>query len=230
MADMLSRARFDDEDDMVSKNEEVGVDFFDSTRVTTKGRSTSSLNEFNEDEYEREWLQINRFLRTLSPDVACTKGEANRIWKKAYHFFLWNRSIWKHMKKRNGIPLRIVTRREEQMALLSEYHESPWSGHYGTWATFEKLKEKYWWPGMYRDAHHFVTTCESCQIHSAIWHRYELHPTYPPTVHFKWMMDLVTMPMGLGQMRYLVLAREDLTNKVEGRHFRTRRSRSYAGF
>ena len=28
MADMLSRARFEDEDNMVSKNEEVGADFF----------------------------------------------------------------------------------------------------------------------------------------------------------------------------------------------------------
>ena len=27
----------------------------------------------------------------------------------------------------------------------------------------------------------------------------------------------MTMPMGVGQMRYLVLAREDLTNQVEGR-------------
>ena len=65
---------------------------------------------------------------------------------------------------------------------------------------------------MYRDAHHFVTTCEICQTYSAIWHRDELHPTYPPTVRFKWMVDLVTMPMGVGQMRYLVLAREDLMN------------------
>ena len=39
----------------------------------------------------------------------------------------------------------------------------------------------------------------------------------PPTVHFKWMVDLVTMPMGMGQMRYLVLAREDMTNQEEGR-------------
>ena len=36
--------------------------------------------------------------------------------------------------------------------------------------------------------------------------------TYPPTIHFKWMVDLVTMPMGVGQMWYLVLACEDLTN------------------
>ena len=54
-------------------------------------------------------------------------------------------------------------------------------------------------------------------MHSVVRHRDELHPTYPPTVHFKWMVDLVTMPMGEGQKRYLVLAREDLTNQVEGR-------------
>ena len=54
-------------------------------------------------------------------------------------------------------------------------------------------------------------------MHSIVRHRDELHPTYPPAIHFKWMVDLVTMPMGVGQMRYLVLAREDLTNQVEGR-------------
>ena len=67
------------------------------------------------------------------------------------------------------------------------------------------------------DVHRFVTTCESCQMHSVVRHRDELQPTYPPTIHFKWMVDLVTTPMGVGQMRYLVLAREDLTNQVEGR-------------
>ena len=54
-------------------------------------------------------------------------------------------------------------------------------------------------------------------MHSGVRHRDKLHPTYPPFVHFKWMVDLVTMPTGVGQMRYLVLAREDLRNQVEGR-------------
>jgi hypothetical protein len=54
-------------------------------------------------------------------------------------------------------------------------------------------------------------------MHSTVRHRDKLHPTYPPAVHFKWTVDLVTMPLGVGQMRYLVLAREDLTNQVEGR-------------
>ena len=69
---------------------------------------------------------------------------------------------------------------------------------------------------MYHDAHNFVATYESYQIHSAIRPRDEWHPTYPRTVHFEWMVDLVLMPMGVGQMRYLELAPEDLTNQVEG--------------
>jgi transposase InsO family protein len=125
--------------------------------------------------------------------------------------------IWKHPKKRGGAPLRVVVKGEEQKELLAAFHDSPWAGHRGTWAMFEKLKEKYWWPGLYADVHQFVSTCESCQMHSMVRHRDELHPTYPPTVHFKWTVDLVTMPLGVRQMRYLVLAREDLTNQVEGR-------------
>ena len=82
--------------------------------------------------------------------------------------------------------------------MLTEFHESPWSGHRGTWATFEKLKERYWWPGMYKDVHHFASTCERCQMHSVIRHRDELHPTYLPTVHFNWTLDVMTMPMGIG--------------------------------
>ena len=105
-----------------------------------------------------------------------------------------------------------MTRTEHQAVLMTEFHESPWSRHRGTWATFGKLKEKYRWPGIYKDMHHFVLTCESCQMHSVVRHHDELHLTYPPTIHFKWMLELVMMPMGVGHMWYLVLAREDLTN------------------
>ena len=111
MADMLSRARFDDEGGMVSEDEEVGMDFFEAAYVTTEGTGTLALNDFDESKYDGEWLQIGGFLRTMTPDSSWAKDEANRIR----------------------------------------------------------------------------------------------------------MVDLVTMPMGVGQMRYLVLAREDLMNQVEGR-------------
>jgi hypothetical protein len=143
MADMLSRARYDDEHGMVSEDEEVGVDFFETAHLATERVSTPTLNEFDESEYDGEWLLIGRFLRTITPATEWTREEANRIRKKAYRFFLRDGHIWKHLKKRNGVPLRVVVKEEEQKELLAAFHDSPWAGHCGTWATIEKLKEKY---------------------------------------------------------------------------------------
>ena len=53
MADMLLRAQIDDLDDIVSEDEEVGVDFFESGYVTTRKGSTPALNEFDEGEVRR---------------------------------------------------------------------------------------------------------------------------------------------------------------------------------
>jgi hypothetical protein len=125
MADMLLRARYDDKHGMVSEDEEVGVDFFEAAHLTTERASTWTLNKFDESEYEGEWLLIGRFLRTMTPATEWTKEEANRIRKKAYHFFLRDGHLWKHPKKRNGVPLRLVVKKEEQEELLAAFHDSP---------------------------------------------------------------------------------------------------------
>jgi hypothetical protein len=157
---------------MVSEDEDVEVDFFKAAHLATERGSTPTLNEFNESEHDGEWLQIGRFLKTMTPVTEWTREEACRIRKKAYRFFLRDGRIWKHPKRRNGVPLRVVTKEEEQEELLTAFHESPWAGHRGTyWATFEKLKGRYWWPGLYRDVHRFVTTCERCEDRVGSWPR-----------------------------------------------------------
>jgi hypothetical protein len=88
MADMLSRERYDDENGMVSEDEEVGVHFFEAAHFTTKRASTPMLNEFDESEYNGEWLLIGRFLKMMTTAMEWTREEANRIRKKAYRFFL----------------------------------------------------------------------------------------------------------------------------------------------
>jgi hypothetical protein len=153
---------------MVSEDEEVGVDFFETAHLATGRAGTPTLNEFDESEYDGEWLLIGRFLKTMTPAAEWMKEEANRIRKKAYRFFLRGGRIWKHPKKKNGVQLRVVVKGEEQKELLAAFHDSPWAGHRGTWATFEKLKEKYRCAGLYMDVHRFISTCESCQMHSMV--------------------------------------------------------------
>ena len=164
MADMLSRARF-------QEDENVSLDFFKTARLSAEDKGMKTLHTFNEDEYEREWLLIRRFLRTMMTDGSWTKEETLCIWKKSYQYFLKGGFLWRHPKRRTGMPRRVVVRKRDQTTLMSEFHKSPWAGHKRTWVTFEKPKEKYWWPNMYKDVLHFVSTCESCQLHSNIRHR-----------------------------------------------------------
>ena len=72
-------------------------------------------------------------------------------------------------------------------------------------------------------------TC-TFQIYSNIKYRDELHPTYLQGVHYKWMVDIVVMPMGVGKKKSLVLAREDLTNQVEGRALRSKTTSTICQF
>ena len=103
---------------MVSKDEEVGVDFFKSTRMKVKRRSTPPLNEFDKDEYDGECLLIGRFLKTMTMDASWAREEVSQLRKRAYRYFLRNGKIWKHLKKRNDAPLRVITRTEDQAKLI----------------------------------------------------------------------------------------------------------------
>jgi hypothetical protein len=53
-----------------------------------------------------------------------TREKTNRIRKKAYRFFLCEGRIWKHPKKRNGVPLPVVMKKEEQEELLAAFDDS----------------------------------------------------------------------------------------------------------
>jgi hypothetical protein len=98
------------------------------------------------------------------------------------------------------------------------------------WATFANPKEKYRWPGIYTDVAAYVETCKVCQMFLNVRHRDELHPTYLLPMHHKGMVDIVVMPMGRWQMKYLVLAREDLTKHVKRRALRTKETSSVCRF
>jgi hypothetical protein len=76
MADMLSRARFDDESSMVSEDQDVGVDVFETAHLAMERGGTLALNEFDESEYDGEWLWIGRFLKTMTPEAEWTREDA----------------------------------------------------------------------------------------------------------------------------------------------------------
>ena len=141
-----------------------------------------------------------------------------KIRKKAYKYFLKDGALWRHAKKKNGTPMRVVCKLEDRQKLMSEFHDSVFAGHQGIWATFAKLKEKYWWSGIYKYVATYVETCKECQMFSNVHHRDELRLTYLLAMDYKWMVDIVMKPMGRWQMRYLCSRERILPITLKGEH------------
>ena len=200
MADMLSRARY-----------KVDNDSFECSH----GKIEELL--FHEDLYSGELLVIGRYLSTLERNTKWSDAEFNKIRKKAYKFIVQDGYLWRRPKARKQVPLRVLDTEREKLQVLQEAHDIEAAGHHGVQATYEKLRRFYWWAGMYVDVREYVGSCETCQYYSKIQHRDGLNPTYPLSLHFQWVIDLVHMPPGIRGAKFLVLAREDLSSYVEGR-------------
>ena len=76
--------------------------------MKVRRQSTPPLNEFNEDDYDEEWLMIGRFLKKMAMIASLIREEASQLRKKAYRYLLRNGKIRRHPKKRNNAPLRVI--------------------------------------------------------------------------------------------------------------------------
>ena len=55
-------------------------------------------------------------------------------------------------KKKNSDEVRIIQSREEQMWVLEVWHSDPTPGHFGVKKTFNRVRKKFYWKGMFKDA------------------------------------------------------------------------------
>ena len=78
-ADMLSRARFESESNIVSEDEEITLEYFKTTQASMEEREVQVLNDFNESKYIREWMHVAKFLSTMTTNVSWSKEEVKRI-------------------------------------------------------------------------------------------------------------------------------------------------------
>jgi len=232
VADMLSRARYTCEEEMGGyeisddeKDEDYGY------VLATNGATTSHEEQtFREDLYGGKFKDIGIYLSTMKRQDGWSIKAFKDIRHRSYNFILRDGLLWKRPKRKDGVPLRVVDDTETKNQVLKEFHDTLWAGHRGVWATYHKIKERYWWKGLYKDVEEFVASCTECQLQSKVRFRDELHPTYPLAMHFQWVIDLVAMPLGLWGMKYLVLAREELSNYVEGRALRTKTTEGVCRF
>ena len=74
----------------------------------------------------------------------------------------------------DGIHRRCIPE-QEAPSILHHCHSSPYGGHASTFKTASKvLQLGFFWPTLFRDAHHYVITCDKCQRIGNISRRHEM--------------------------------------------------------
>ncbi|MCO5603611.1 hypothetical protein L7F22_057762 [Adiantum nelumboides] len=89
VANMLSRAKFEDEEEMLTISDDVGLKFHSSSHLHACCDTLVRVYEvFFEEIYDGDWLLIGRYLSTLTRQEGWSDQEYKRFKKKAYGYFL----------------------------------------------------------------------------------------------------------------------------------------------
>ena len=59
-------------------------------------------------------------------------------------------------KKKDKADVRVIQSSDEQMRILEMCHSDPTSGHFGVKKTFNQVRERFYWKGMFKDAEELV--------------------------------------------------------------------------
>ena len=107
---------------------------------------------------------------------------------------------------------------DEMNSILNHCHTLPCGGHFGGHRTTDKvLQSGFYWPTLFKDAHHLVSTCDKCQRMGNISRKDEppMHPILEVELFDLWGMDFMgPFPPSYNNL-YILLAVDYVSKWVE---------------
>src|SRR5947208_3155115 len=102
-------------------------------------------------------IYILKYLKGIIPKE--WNNEKIRKIKKEFYEERLNRLF---KRNREGKLLQIL-KKDEIEAIMFMTHSHPMGGHFGIDATYEKIKNRYYWKEMYGDIKNYIKYCDNCQ-------------------------------------------------------------------
>lgn len=168
VADCLSRYPIDQPDDVVEQQAEL-LDGSTHNRIMAM---VSTFDSRKIQEEQRKDILIKPLLDQLLDgkrlhSLVCVKGILYRV-----------------IYRRGGYTLTVPYVPSSLIhPLLEAYHDSPTSGHLGINKTWYKIRDRYYWPGMYKQIKQHILSCHKCKQFkiSRTKSAGTLQPIEPPT-------------------------------------------------
>ena len=195
-ADGLSRAKMKEDTMSCGINDEIECAF---------------RAEVEEDPHYRSIVEYLRTGEVHLPEA----NERRRLRTMAKKYTLQNDELY--YRDTDG-ELKLCLAQSEVPAVLTEFHESSFGGHWGRDVTISNLRRHFYWPTMRKDVIEHLKRCEACQQWSKWPKSNELRPTWVvepfDLLYLDWIIDL---PMTSSRKSCIITCTDALTKWTETR-------------
>ncbi|KAK8756781.1 hypothetical protein V5799_000517 [Amblyomma americanum] len=78
-------------------------------------------------------------------------------------FVIQDGVLYRRNLRPDGPPLLLVVPQRLRSSVLAELHDLPTAGHLGVSRTYDRVRRRFFWPGLYRSVRRYVASCDLCQ-------------------------------------------------------------------
>lgn len=78
-------------------------------------------------------------------------------------FVLKDDTLYRYNVHPDGRELLLVVPTHLRLSVLGQLHDAPTAGHLGVSRTYDRVRRRFFWPGLYRSVRRYVAACEPCQ-------------------------------------------------------------------
>ena len=133
-----------------------------SARVTAITRVLPELSAIREAQAQDPWIGTTiQWLQNKSMPGDTRNNVKQHIQRHAADFFVHRDMLY---YAPGGTTKRLVIPPRFTAALITEYHDAPWGGHFSAEKTLSRLTKFYFWRGMHQQVSAYCRKCLPCQL------------------------------------------------------------------
>lgn len=147
---------------------------------------------------------------------------------KSNNYFIHNRQLYR--RRKNDEPQRVILPDQTELIMFN-LHKDQSGAHLGIESTYEKVKERYYWPKMYETVREYIRTCENCQKRGKPNRNEEFIPIKIGQPFHRIGIDIKgPLPVTKNGNKYIIVAMDYLTKWPEARAITNMRADTVAKF
>ena len=201
-----------------------GEEYSDNADAKASPKNINVLLATTTTQDAKLWQMFN-FLQTSEMPEFATPTQQHRFITRARRYFVQDNCMYKQFPDR--MPVRVLFDKPSRERVLEEAHDQ--LGHKGEKATFETIRQRFFWPFYQSDTRHYVRSCRECQIRSTKKTEVPLIISTPASLFAKVYLDVMHMPAAQS-FTCIVACRDDLSGVSEVKALRAASSQEIARF